>query len=161
VHTQEPEPQFLLQVCIADLQPCRFSVASCTALVHNSEDYSVRSHVPRPMLHHFPSRASCIQISPGELSFDCPENLHVHMCSSVINHAYRAGKLVIVVTHGGFLGRVYHACVGHSKRGLVRNCSIGEVHVGGSTRAVVRWNEVSHLSESSDNPSAFTTPEVL
>jgi hypothetical protein len=65
------------------------------------------------------------------------------------------------VTHGGFLSLVHCACVGHCKGGLVRNCSIGEVHVCGSVRAVVRWGDVSHLSDFDDNLPLLKKSEVL
>jgi hypothetical protein len=65
------------------------------------------------------------------------------------------------VTHGGFLRLVHCACVGHCKGRLVRNCSIGEVHVCGSVRAVVRWGDVSHLSDSKVNPPLLKQFEVL
>ena len=68
---------------------------------------------------------------------------------------------MIVVTHGGFLSLVHHACVGHYKGGLVRNCSIGEVHLSGGSRAVVRWNDTGHLSSASDEPMLFKPSEVL
>ena len=66
-----------------------------------------------------------------------------------------------MVTHGGFLGFVHPACVGNNKGGLVRNCSVGEVHASGQRRAVVRWNDTAHLSSCCANPLLLKSSDVL
>lgn len=106
-------------------------------------------------------------------SFSAWRNMHLQQCSEKLTVVFYcevammkrcccAGQLVIVVTHGGFLSVLHRACVGHSKGGIVMNCSIGEVHANSSSgaRAVVKWNDTSHLSSAGGNPLP-TKPGVL